>query len=79
MTIMHLSLSEALRAFVDAQAADRGLDTADAYVLELIEREEGRARLRAMLLDGINSGPGRVVDADYFEELHSRARGDAAE
>jgi len=76
---MHLSLSATLRAFVDAQAADRGLDTADAYVLGLIEREEGRMRLRAMLLDGINSGPGRVVDDDYFEELRSRARGDAAE
>jgi antitoxin ParD1/3/4 len=79
MTILHLSLPETLRAFVEAQAVDRGLETADEYVRELIQRELAHEQLRAMILEGANSGPGRPADDAYFAELYARARGEVVE
>ncbi|HEX6140969.1 MAG TPA: hypothetical protein VF013_11000 [Candidatus Limnocylindria bacterium] len=40
----------------------------------LILREQDREKLRVLLLEGMASGPGRVADAAYFDELRAGIR-----
>lgn len=76
---MNISLPDSLKSFVDEQVAGRGYGTSSEYVRELIRRDRDREHLRQLILDGARSGPGRVVDADYFDELRALGRGDVAE
>ena len=78
MSTMNISLPEELKAFVDQQVAGRGYTSSSEYVRELIRKEQDREKLRGLLLEGLNSGPGRVVDAAYFDELRQRVRERAA-
>ena len=38
------------------------------------DKKEAAAKLRRMLLDGAESGPGTTVDRAYFERLRKRVR-----
>ena len=78
MSTMNISLPEELKAFVDQQVAGRGYTSSSEYVRELIRKEQDREKLRGLLLEGLNSGPGRVADAAYFDELRQRVRDRAA-
>jgi antitoxin ParD1/3/4 len=73
MGTMNVSLPDALRSFVDEQGETRGYGTTSEYVRELIRRDQERARLRGLLLDGAASAPGEPVDSAYFEALRERA------
>ena len=77
MATMHLSLSDALKSFVEAQAADHGFDTGDAYVVELLQRERDRAKLCELVLEGANSPVACIADDAYFDHLRKIARGEA--
>jgi antitoxin ParD1/3/4 len=74
MGTMNISLPDELKAFVDEQVSDGAYSTSSEYVRELIRRERDRQRLRRLLLDGAESGPGRVADEAYFAELRALAR-----
>jgi len=74
MSTMNISLPETLKAFVDEQVSGRGYGTSSEYVRELIRKDQDRQRLRRLLLDGAESGPGRVADAAWFEDLRALAR-----
>ena len=74
MSTMNISLPDELKEFVDRQVEERGYGTSSEYMRELIRKDQDRAKLRAMLLEGAASGPGRVADAAYFAELRSLAR-----
>lgn len=74
MSTMNISLPEALKAFVDEQVAGRGYGTSSEYVRDLIRQDRDREKLRKMLLDGANSGPGVVADDAYFDRLRERIR-----
>ena len=78
MSTMNISLPEELKAFVDQQVASRGYTSSSEYVRELIRKEQDREKLRGLLLEGLNSGPGRVADAAFFDELRQRVRDRAA-
>jgi antitoxin ParD1/3/4 len=78
MSTMRVSLSESMKAFVDEQVAQRGYGTSSEYVRDLILREQEREKLRGLLLEGLESGAGRAVDAAWFEELHRGIRRRAA-
>jgi antitoxin ParD1/3/4 len=78
MSTMNISLPEELKAFVDQQVAGRGYASSSEYLRELIRKEQDREKLRGLLLEGLNSGPGRVADAAYFEELRQRVLDRAA-
>jgi antitoxin ParD1/3/4 len=41
---------------------------------ELIQREEDRAQLRRLLLEGAGSPPSGEADASYFEDLRAYIR-----
>lgn len=71
MTTMNISLPDSLKAFVDHQVTAAGYGTSSEYVRELIRRDQDRLRLRGLLLEGAQSGPTGLVDADYFASLRS--------
>ena len=72
MNTSDFSIPEALRSFVDGQVASRGYASSDEYVRELIRRDQDLQRLRGLLLEGAESGPGNPVD---FDALRARIRG----
>lgn len=72
MATMTLSLSDSLKAFIDAQVADQGLTADSDYVLALVRHEQDKKRIRDMLIEGRDSGPGETVDADYFKRRLDR-------
>lgn len=69
MSTMNISLPDALKSFVDTQVAERGYGTSSEYVRELIRTDQDRRQLRALLLQGAQSAPGRVADDGYFDQL----------
>ncbi|MEG3123719.1 type II toxin-antitoxin system ParD family antitoxin [Sphingomonas sp. GB1N7] len=71
---MNISLPESLKAFVDEQVTERDFGTSSEYIRELIRKERDRERLRSLLLEGADSPPGAVADAQYFEGLKARIR-----
>jgi antitoxin ParD1/3/4 len=72
MTTMNISLPDALKSFVDEQVDLRGYGTSSEYVRELIRKDQDRTRLRALLLKGAESDPGKPVDKAYFDDLRNR-------
>ena len=74
MSTMNISLPESLKDFVDTQVTQRGYGTSSEYVRELIRKEQDRAQLRSLLLEGAGSKPGAPADARYFDGLRRQAR-----
>ena len=66
MSTMNVSLPEALREFVDDQVTARGYGSLSEYVRELIRKDQGRQRLRELVLEGAASPRAGLADADYF-------------
>ena len=52
----------------------RGHGTSSDYVRELIRKDQDRLQMRAMLLEGAQSRPGRPATPAYFEGLRDRVR-----
>jgi antitoxin ParD1/3/4 len=77
MSTMNISLPDSLKSFVDEQVANRGYGTSSEYLRELIRRDQDRARLRALLLEGATSPAGKAADDAYFDALQARVRGRA--
>jgi len=75
MSTMNISLSDALRRWVDDRVASGDYSTASEYVRELIrkdraaERERIRAKYEALIMEGLESGEGIEVTPEFWEEL----------
>ena len=69
---MNVSLPAQMRAFVDQQVGKGRYGSTSEYVRDLIRRDQDRQRLRRTLLDGVESGPGPLVDSGYFATLRER-------
>lgn len=80
MSTMNISLTDSLKAFVDTPLGEHGFGTSSEYVRELIQRDQDRVRLRAMLLAGAASLSGEAVTPNYFDKLRAKvgAKGKAA-
>ena len=74
MGTMNISLPDPLREFVDEQVKQRGYGTSSEYVRDLIRKDQERARLRELLLDGAASQPAGVADPAYFDNLRKSVR-----
>lgn len=74
MSTMNISLPDSLKEYVDEQVGECGYGTSSEYVRELIRKDQGRKRLRTMILQGATSGLVDPADADYFESLRARVR-----
>ena len=75
---MNVSLPDSLKEFVERQVGERGYGTSSEFVRDLIRHEQERTELRTLIMDGMTSGPGSTLDADYFTTLRTRIR-DAAD
>lgn len=71
---MNISLSEPLKRFVDRQVRDGGYSGTSEYVRELIRKDRDVAKLRALLREGLESGPPEPVTEAWFEQMRRRAR-----
>lgn len=75
MTTMNVSLPATLKAYVDDQVAARGYGSASEYVRDLIRRDADIQKFRALIQEGLDSGPAEAIDEAYFDELRAVARG----
>lgn len=73
-TTMNISLPIELKAFVDEQVAEHGFGSTSEYLRDLIRKQRDIAKLRGLLLEGANSGPGKIIDDAWFAELRDRAK-----
>jgi len=74
MATITITLPDALKSFVDEQAARHGHGTGSEYVHALIRKDRDRQHLRGLLLDGAASPPASPADAAYFDGLRDRVR-----
>ncbi len=75
MATMNISLTDDLKQFVDEQVAAKSYTSTSEYLRELIRRQRDIERLRQMIDEGLNSGPGVVADDAWFERMRARAKG----
>ena len=86
MATMNISLPDALKAFVEEQADGPHYANVSDYVRDLIRQEAARqkalAEMRALIQEGIDSGPAEPFDwdahraarhAEYAERQAKRA------
>jgi len=70
MATMNVSLPDAMKAWVDSQAAGGQYGNASDYIRDLIRRDQQRqaaiAALQAAITEGIESGKAKPFDADAF-------------
>lgn len=74
---MNISLNEDLKAFVDERVRSRGYSSHSEYVRDLVRRDEqeaARDRLRSLLIEGLESGPGEDWNTQQAR-LRQRAGG----
>ncbi|NJS37627.1 MAG: type II toxin-antitoxin system ParD family antitoxin [Brachymonas sp.] len=70
---MNISLSEDLKSFVDARMQAKGYSSTSEYMRELVRRDierQSEERFKALIEEGLASGPGRPWDeirADFLK------------
>ena len=70
MTTVNLDLPEELQQFVNGQAEAGRFDGPAAYIQALIERaKNGKERLEALLIEGLESGDPIRLDADEWSRI----------
>ncbi|MGC0368788.1 type II toxin-antitoxin system ParD family antitoxin [Microbacterium sp. SLBN-111] len=74
MATMNISLPDDLRAFADAQVHAHLYASSSEYVRELIRRDRETSVVREAVLEGMRSGEGSRMDADYFDVLRASVR-----
>lgn len=78
---MNVALTEAMRAYVAERVASGEYGNTSEYVRDLIrkdQREQHARRLRALVEEGLASGPAVADSKVDRDELLSIARGDTA-
>ncbi len=76
---MSFALPEAMRSYVDQRVRSGQYGNTSEYLRELIRRdqeEQAKKRLRELIEDGLNSGPGQPLTAQRAAELRKRALGE---
>ena len=72
---MNISLTDELKAFVDARVKARGYSSTSEYMRDLVRRDEERAaeeRFVALIQEGIDSGPSSRTWEEHRAELNAR-------
>ncbi len=73
MATMNISLPDEMKAFVEEQAAQKGFGTVSEYLRAMIREEQERTatqeRLDALLLEGLDSGPGTPLAKTDFDHI----------
>ena len=74
---MNISLTEPLKRFVDQQVRDGGFSSTSDYMRDLIrerQRRDAENHLRALIGEGLASGPAAPVDAGHWAQMRRVAR-----
>lgn len=74
MATMNISLPEDLKSFIDEQVAAHAYGSTSEYLRDLIRKQRDVEKLRNMLLEGFNSGPGELVTPDTFKKMRQELR-----
>ena len=69
MSTMNVSLPDELKTFAEEQVDGGRYGSTSEYVRELIRRDQDRAHLRSLLLDGAGSPVAAPADQAYFAQL----------
>jgi len=75
---MSFAIPEELRGYVDERVQSGEFGNTSEYLRDLIRqdrREQAALRLRLLIADGLESGPGRALDEQRIGELRERALG----
>ena len=75
---MSFALPEAMRDYVDQRVRSGQYGNTSEYLRELIRRdqeEQAKKRLRELIEDGLNSGPGRAFTPQRAAQLKKQALG----
>jgi len=67
---IQVSLPESVKSFVDAEFASGGYGTASDYLVTVIlaeQRRKAQVQLEALLLEGLDSGPGVEATTAFWE------------
>lgn len=74
MATMNVSLPDELKKFVEAQVDEHDYVSSSEFLRELLRREQDRTQLRALLIQGMESGSGSEMNDSYFERIRERIR-----
>jgi len=72
MATMNISLPDPMKEFVEAQVSAGSYGNASEYIRQLLREAQVRKaneKLEQMLIEGMNSGPGKPIDADFMSNL----------
>jgi antitoxin ParD1/3/4 len=72
---MNVSLTEPLKRFGDDEVREGGFASTSDYVRELIrerQRRKSEEALRALIAEGLGSGPAEPVGDDFFARQRQR-------
>jgi len=73
---MSFALPEAMRSYVDQRVRSGQYGNTSEYLLELIRRDQedqAKKRLRELIEEGLNSGPGRALTPTRTAQLRKQA------
>ena len=72
MPKMSLELTDSLQSFVDSESSQQGFVSTDEYVLYVLQKEQDRARVRALIEEG-EASPAEVISVeDYITSLRNQ-------
>ena len=75
---MSFALPEAMRSYVDQRVQSGQYGNTSEYLRELIRRDQedqAKQRLRELIEEGLNSGPGRPMTPQRAAQIKKRALG----
>lgn len=78
MTTVEVTLDESTAAFVEEERKARGFDTSAEYIQFVLAEKQLTAdpkRLEALLLEGLASGPGEIVDEGFWQQFELKHLG----
>lgn len=76
MTTVTISLPQSLKAFVAKQIKRQGYGNVSEYFRTLLRKAQEQqtdARLEALLIEGLDSGPDAELTREFWKDLKSQA------
>jgi antitoxin ParD1/3/4 len=77
MTKVLVSLPEPLKQFIDGLVAEGTFKDSSEYLRSLVDRDREareKARVEALLIEGLDSGPSTPMTPDDWEEIEREGR-----
>ena len=74
---MNISLPEPMKDFIEEQAREQGFGTVSEYmrtVIRDLQKEKAKAKVDALLLEGLGSGPATPMTDKDWEDIKLEVR-----